>query len=106
MPMVVMCAQTSFSNAEMFPNSMRERGLAKLVGMPTPGYVIYTSGNRLVDGTRIRIPGTGVFRLDGSNMENQGVVPDFMLEVSPEDFFAGRDPQLDKAIEVLLSQIK
>lgn len=106
MPMVVMCAQTSFSNAEMFPNSMRERGLAKLVGMPTPGYVIYTSGNRLVDGTRIRIPGTGVFRLDGSNMENQGVLPDFMLEVSPEDFFAGRDPQLDKAIEVLLSQIK
>lgn len=105
-PMVVMCNQTSFSNAEMFPNSMRTRGLAKLVGMPTPGYVIYTYGGRLVDGTSIRLPSTGVYRLDGSNMENDGVVPDFALEVSPEDFFAGRDPQLDKSIEVLLSQIK
>jgi len=106
MPMVVMCAQTSYSNAEMFPNAMRTRGLAKLVGMPTPGYVIYTSGARLIDGTSIRIPGTGVFRLDGSNLENDGVVPDFLVEVRPEDFFAGRDPQLDKAIDVLLSQIK
>lgn len=105
-PMVVMCNQTSFSNAEMFPNSMRTRGLAKLVGMPTPGYVIYTYGGRLVDGTSIRLPSTGVYRLDGSNMENDGVVPDFALEVSPEDYFAGRDPQLDKSIEVLLGQIK
>lgn len=106
MPIVVMCAQTSFSNAEMFPNAMRQRGLAKLVGMPTPGYVIYTGGGRLVDGTSIRMPSVGVYRMDGSNMENDGVVPDYVLEISPEDFFAGRDPQLEKAIDVLVKQLK
>jgi len=105
-PTVVMHAETSFSNAEMFPAAMKDRGLAKLVGMPTPGYVIYTSGGRLVDGTSIRVPGTGVYRLDGTPTENMGQVPDYRVDITPEDYFAGRDPQLDKAIEVLMSQVK
>lgn len=105
-PTVVMHAETSFSNAEMFPAAMKDRGLAKLVGMPTPGYVIYTSGGRLVDGTSIRVPGTGVYRLDGTPTENMGQTPDYRVDISPEDFFAGRDPQLDKAIEVLLGMVK
>lgn len=105
-PLIVMCSQNSYSNAEMFPNAMRTRGLAKLVGMPTPGYVIYTNGFQLVDGTNCRLPHTGVYRLDGSNMENVGVVPDWVLELTPEDFFAGKDPQLDKAIEELMKQVK
>lgn len=101
-PIVVMCAESSFSNAEMFPAAMKARGLAKLVGMPTPGYVIYTGGFRLVDGTGARMPGTGVYRLDGTSLENKGEVPDFVVDITPEQFFAGQDPQLDKAIEVLM----
>jgi Tol biopolymer transport system component/C-terminal processing protease CtpA/Prc len=105
-PLTVMCAQTSFSNAEMFPNSMRTRGLAKLVGMPTPGYVIYTGGFPLVDGTVARMPGTGVYRLNGTPLENMGVVPDITLENDPVEFLAGIDRQLDKAIADLLSRVK
>lgn len=105
-PMVVLHNQTSFSNAEMFPNSMKARKLATLIGMPTPGYVIYTNGFQLVDGTIARMPGTGVYRLDGSPLENMGVVPDFMLEIDPDAFFSGKDVQLDKAIDVLVQQIK
>ncbi|MDX2064864.1 MAG: S41 family peptidase [Fimbriimonadaceae bacterium] len=101
-PMVVMCNQTSYSNAEMFPNSMKSRKLAALVGMPTPGYVIYTYGLQLVDGTQARMPSTGVFRLDGSPLENMGVVPDHVLDFDPDEFLAGKDRQLDKAIEVAL----
>jgi len=102
MPMVVMCAESSFSNAEMFPSSMKSLGLAKVVGKPTPGYVIYTYGLPLIDGTSARMPSTGVFRADGTNMENNGLVPDFVVDLTPDDYFAGRDPQLDKAIEVLV----
>lgn len=105
-PSVVMHAETSFSNAEMFPAAMKARGFAKLVGMPTPGYVIYTSGSRLVDGTSIRLPGTGVYRLDGTPTENMGQEPDYKVDITPEEYFAGKDPQLDKAIEVLLKQVK
>ena len=95
-------AQSSFSNAEMFPYDMKARGLAKLVGEPTPGYVIWTSGFPLVDGTGARMPGGGVYRKDGSPMENVGEQPDFKIGMTPEDWISGRDPQLDKAIELLL----
>jgi tricorn protease len=100
-----MHAETSFSNAEMFPASMKAAGLATLVGMPTPGYVIYTSGGRLVDGTSIRLPGTGVFRLDGTPTENLGQEPDVKVDITPEDYFSGKDPQLDRAIEILMRSV-
>jgi Tol biopolymer transport system component len=99
---VVLMNEHSYSNGEMFPSAMRTRGLATLVGMPTPGYVIWTSEMRLVDGTGARMPGSGVFRLDGTNMENRGEQPDVRVPMSPDDYLAGRDPQLDKAIEILL----
>jgi tricorn protease len=74
--------------------------------MPTPSSVIYTYGGQLVDGTNIRMPSTGTYRLDGSPLENMGQVPDYEVNITPEEYFAGKDPQLDKAIEVLLKQIK
>jgi tricorn protease len=103
---VVMHAESSFSNAEMFPYAMKQRGLAATVGMPTPGYVIWTGGFRLVDGTGARMPGSGVYRMDGSPLENMGQVPDHQVQQSATDYFAGRDPQLDKAIEVALKAAK
>jgi C-terminal processing protease CtpA/Prc len=103
-PMVVMAAESSFSNAEMFPYAMKARGLATLVGMPTPGYVIYTGGFDLVDGTSCRMPGTGVYRTDGSPLEDMGQQPDYEVDITPEQYLAGKDPQLDKAIEVLMKK--
>jgi tricorn protease len=100
-PIVVLMNEHSYSNGEMFPNAMRQRGLARLVGMPTPGYVIWTSGFRLVEGTGARMPQSGVYRLDGSNMEDLGEKPDVQLWLTPEDWLNDRDPQLDKAIEML-----
>jgi Tol biopolymer transport system component/C-terminal processing protease CtpA/Prc len=105
-PMVVMHAETSYSNAEMFPYAMKSRRLATLVGKPTPGYVIYTYGGQLVDGTPIRLPMAGVYRLDGSPLENMGQQPDHEVDITPEQYFSGVDPQLDKSIEILLKQIK
>jgi C-terminal processing protease CtpA/Prc len=101
LPIIVMMDQTSFSNAEMFPEAMRTRKLARLVGTRTPGYVIYTGGFPLVDGTNARMPGAGVWRVDGSSMEDNGVKPDFEVLITPEQFFSGQDPQLDKAIQLL-----
>lgn len=101
-PIIVLMAETSFSNAEMFPAAMRARGLAKLVGEPTPGYVIWTGGLPLVDGTNARMPGSGVYREDGTPMEDLGEQPDVKVPLTAEDWLAGRDPQLDKAIEILM----
>ena len=101
-PIVVLMNESSFSNAEMFPYDMRATSLAKLVGMPTPGYVIWTFGPPpLVDGTNYRMPRGGVYRKDGSPMENNGEQPDYKVPLTWEDYLAGRDPQLEKAIEIL-----
>ncbi len=102
-PVVVLMNEHSYSNAEIFSYAMRERGLAKLVGMRTPGYVIWTDALKLVDGTSARIPQSGFYRLDGTPQENDGEVPDVLVPLSPEDWLAGNDPQLDRAIEMLLS---
>lgn len=100
-PFVVMCDESSLSNAEMFPAAMKSRKLATLVGHPTPGYVIYTYGLRLVDGTNARMPQTGAWRLDGTPLENNGVVPDYVVDWDVTDKLAGKDVQLAKAVEVL-----
>jgi tricorn protease len=105
-PIAVLHAETSLSNAEMFPAAMKERGLATLIGMPTPGYVIYTGGFRLVDGTSARMPGTGVYRMDGSPMENMGQQPDIKVDITPEQYFNGQDPQLDRAIDELMKKLR
>jgi len=99
---VVLMNEHSYSNGEMFPSAMRSRHLAQLVGMPTPGYVIWTSDLKLVDGTGARMPQSGVFRLDGSNLENGGEQPDYRVPLSPEDWLEDRDPQLDQAIDLLI----
>jgi tricorn protease len=98
---VVVMNEHSFSNAEIFPYAIRARGLGQLVGMPTPGYVIWTDSLRLVDGTTARMPQSGAFRLDGTNMENQGELPDYRVPLSPDEWLANRDPQLDQAIQLL-----
>ncbi len=105
-PIIVLMHENSFSNAEMFPYAMKARGLATLVGMPTPGYVIWTWGSRLVDGTSIRMPMGAVYRLDGSPMENIGQQPDIKVPWPNEDFLSGKDPQLERAIQEILRRIR
>ena len=100
-PIIVLMNEHSYSNAEIFPYAMRARKLAKLVGMPTPGYVIWTDTLQLVDGTGARMPQSGFYRLDGTTQENSGEQPDVRVPLSPEDWLKGRDPQVDRAIELL-----
>lgn len=103
---VVLISESSFSDAELYPGGMKSRGFATIIGMPTPGYVIGTYGLPLLDGTSARMPAWAWFRLNGENTENNGVQPDIKVDWSAEDYLKGRDPQLDRAIEVLLGKGK
>ena len=105
-PMCVLQNERSASDAEMFPDGFRKLGLGKLVGVPTMGAVIGTGAYRLMDGSTIRTPGSGVFTASGENLENYGVQPDVWVDNTPEDFLAGHDRQVEKAVEVLQSQLK
>jgi tricorn protease len=92
----------------MFPAGFRALGLGKVIGTPTMGAVIGTGSYSLIDGSTVRTPGVGVYLADKerSNMENNGVRPDILVDNSPEDLLAGRDRQIEVAVEELLKQLK
>jgi tricorn protease len=106
-PKIVLQNWRSGSNAEMFPAGFRALGLGKVVGTPTAGAVIGTGSYSLIDGSTVRTPGTGVFLADQkrTNMENYGVQPDMLVDNRPEDTLAGRDRQLEAAVEELMKQL-
>jgi tricorn protease len=106
-PKIVMQNWRSASNAEMFPAGFRALGLGKVVGQPTAGAVIGTGSYSLIDGSTVRTPGVGVFLADRqrTNMENYGVPPDIEVENTPEDNLAGRDRELEVAVQELLKQL-
>ncbi|HWF88641.1 MAG TPA: S41 family peptidase, partial [Pyrinomonadaceae bacterium] len=103
-PKVVLQNWRSASNAEMFPAGFRALGLGKVIGTPTMGAVIGTGSYSLIDGSTVRTPGVGVYLADAkhTNMENYGVQPDLMVDNKPEDTLAGRDRQLEAAVEELM----
>lgn len=106
-PKIVLQNWRSASNAEMFPAGFRALGLGKVVGTPTMGAVIGTGSYRLIDGSTVRTPGVGVYLADAkrTNMENNGVQPDMLVDNKPEDTLAGRDRQLEAAVEELMKQL-
>jgi tricorn protease len=104
-PVVLLINNRSYSDAEIFPNAFRSLGLGKLVGQPTGGQVIGTGGVRLIDGSLFRVPRIGVYTTKGVNMDKEGVVPDVLVEPHPDQLAKGLDPQLDRAIEVLLADV-
>lgn len=104
--LVLLINQFSFSDAEIFPHGFRVLGLGKLVGVPTGGGCIGTGSYTLVDGSRMRTPSYGIYTLDERTLENMGVKPDIWVDVTPADEASGRDPQLEKAVEVLLEELK
>ena len=106
-PIVAMCNQYSYSNAEIFSHAVKTLERGKLVGMTTPGAVISTGGTTLIDGSWFRIPFRGWY-VEGTmaNMEKVGAVPDYIVEVQPGDVARGVDRQLERAVEVLMEELK
>jgi tricorn protease len=104
-PVVLLINNQSYSDAEILPHAFRTLGLGKLVGEPTGGLVIGTSSYRLIDGSLFRVPRTGVFTVNGINMEKQGVNPDVLVEAHPDQLARGIDVQLEKAVTVLTQDV-
>jgi tricorn protease len=104
-PLVLLINNGSCGDAEIFANAFRTLGLGRLVGQPTGGLVIGTSAVRLIDGSILSIPQVGVYTTTGVNMEREGVKPDFLVELHPDQIAKGIDPQLDKGVEVLQAEV-
>lgn len=102
-PIVVMCNEHSFSNAEILSHAIKHLGRGRLVGMRTAGGVISTGGQSLLDGSFIRMPTRGWYLAGtGEDMELNGCEPDIAFWNDPAWASAsGTDAQLVRAVEVL-----
>jgi tricorn protease len=106
-PVVVLCNQNSFSNAEIFSHAIKSLNRGKVVGVPTAGGVISTGGRMIMDLGYLRMPFRGWFVItDGEDMELHGAVPHYTVWPRPGEMPQGKDVQLEKAIEVLLGDVK
>jgi len=104
-PIIMLTNEQSLSDAEMTAQGFKALGLGKIVGNGTYRWIIFTSAITLVDGSSVRMPAWGCYSLDGKDLEASGVQPDILVVNTFEDKLAGRDPQLDRAIEELLKKI-
>jgi tricorn protease len=96
------------SGGDEFPWLFRLKGLGKLIGTRTWGGLVGLSGNPgLIDGGFVSAPAMAFFEPDGTwSVEGHGVDPDIEVLDDPTARAQGRDPQMDKAIEVLLEELE
>lgn len=105
---VMIINELNGSAAETGAFMFKLANVGSLVGKQTYGGGIgpYYFTPNLVDGGRVQLPNRAAYNPDGTTwgIENIGVMPDFDVEITPQDLIAGRDPQLEKAVEVALAQ--
>ncbi|MCC2678483.1 MAG: hypothetical protein K0R29_1059 [Pseudobdellovibrio sp.] len=106
--MVAIANEFSGSDGDIFPHCFKLLKLGKLVGKRTWGGIIGINGQyTLKDGTWVTQPEYSFWFKDNEwKVENYGVDPDIEVEMTPEDYQAGRDPQLDRSIKEALAELK
>jgi len=105
-PTILVTNQHSLSDAEDFTEGYRALKLGKVVGEPTAGWIIYTWGTTLVDGSSFRLPRQKIQDGSGTVMEMNPRQVDIQVIRPIGESFTGKDSQLDAAVRELLKQIE
>jgi tricorn protease len=108
-PKVTLMDKYSASDGDLFPYRFQVLELGKTIGTRSWGGVVgYSGAQPLIDGGSLITPSFGPYAKDGSGfvIEGEGVTPDIIVENNPATLYEGQDDQMDKAIEVILEEIK
>jgi tricorn protease len=107
-PKVMITDETAGSGGDLLPFMFRQAKLGPIVGQRTWGGLVGVLGFPvLMDGGAITAPNLAIWTPDGGwVVENEGVPPDIDVEQTPADVIAGRDPQLERAIAVVMDALK
>ncbi len=106
-PKVMLINESAGSGGDMLPWMFRKFNVGTLVGTRTWGGLVGILGYPdLLDGGMVTAPNVGIWTKDGFIVENVGVAPDVEVIQTPADMIKGIDPQLQKAIEIALEQLK
>lgn len=106
-PKVMLIDETAGSGGDMLPWMFRKFKVGTLIGKRTWGGLVGILGfPEFIDGGEVTAPNVAIWTKDGFIVENVGVAPDIEVEQSPAEILKGNDPQLQKAIEVALEELK
>jgi tricorn protease len=107
-PMAMLTNGLAGSGGDMFPWLFKQSKLGPVIGTRTWGGLVGISGNPgLMDGGSISVPTFGFYEADGTwGVEGHGIDPDIVVIDDPALMKNGGDPQLEKAVQVLLDEIK
>jgi tricorn protease len=108
-PKVCLLNEFSASDGDLFPYRFRHYKLGKLIGKRSWGGVIGIRGSLpFVDGGQLFKPEFAGYSTDGQKwpIENHGVDPDIVVDNDPYLEFSGTDQQLQRAIEVILEEMR
>jgi tricorn protease len=104
-PSIVLIGESNYSDAHLFPMAYKLKGLGKTLGMPIPGTGTFVWWEGQIDPTLVfGIPMGGWRMPDGKFCENNQMEPDLKVRNEPDVMTAGRDQQLDAAVEELLKK--
>ena len=106
-PKVMLIDETAGSGGDMLPWMFRKFNVGTLVGKRTWGGLVGILGfPEFMDGGGVTAPNVAIWTKDGFVVENVGVPPDVEIEQTPADVIKGKDPQLEKAIEIALKELE
>jgi tricorn protease len=95
------------SGGDAMPWYFRKSGIGQLVGKKTWGGLVGIGGYpQLMDGGAVTAPRWAIYGLSGDwEVENRGIAPDVEVEYDPQLWRGGHDPQLEKAVEIVLDEL-
>jgi tricorn protease len=107
-PKVMIADENAGSGGDLLPWMFRKFQVGPIVGKRTWGGLVGILGfPELMDGGAITAPNIAFWDPDkGWTVENEGVPPDVEVEQTPADVIAGRDPQLERAIAIVMGELK
>ncbi|MBV9027398.1 MAG: PDZ domain-containing protein, partial [Candidatus Eremiobacteraeota bacterium] len=107
-PIVALTNQFAGSDGDIFSHCFKLYKLGPLVGKRTWGGVIGIDPyHHLVDGTVTTQPEFSFWFVDaGWGVENYGTDPDYDVDIAPQDYHKGKDPQLELALELMDRALK
>jgi carboxyl-terminal processing protease len=100
-PVVILINQGSASASEILASALRDNRSIQIVGETSFGKGSVQKLEELSDGSSLKVTVANWLTPNGNLITDKGLEPDFQIEITEEDFNQERDPQLDKAIEII-----
>lgn len=105
LPVVVLVNGGSASASEILAGALRDNRQIKIIGETTFGKGTVQELKKFNDGSEMKVSIAQWLLPNGETIDKKGITPDIIVKLTQEDVDAGKDPQLDKAMEIIKSEI-